>query len=293
MLNRQKRQLLIPFLAPALLLYGLFFLYPALRTFYVALTSWNGIDPHLKYIGLANFRELARDPVFRGTIKHTAQFTILGAFVLFPLSMFLAFATSDNVFGGRTFRFIVLAPVALSVSTAALIWKFALNPNFGIVDGVLNGIGLGGYSHPWLGEARPALIAVILATIWHGVGTYMIFFSAAISRVPLELREAARIDGASSWKIFRHVVFPLIWDVTRILLILWIIGGLQTFAFIFAMTGGGPFNATNVFGTYLYDAAFVQSRFGYAAAVAVVIFLLILIFTTIVSRLTRHETVQY
>ena len=293
MLNRQKRKLLIPFLAPALLLYGLFFLYPATRTFYVALTSWNGIDPHLKYIGLDNFRELAHDPVFRGTIKHTAQFTILGAIVLFPLSLFLAFATSDSVFGARTFRFIILAPVALSVATAALIWKFALNPNFGIVDGVLNGVGLGGLSRPWLGEARPALIAVVLATIWHGVGTYMIFFSAAISRVPKELKEAARIDGASSWNIFRYVVFPLIWDVTRILLILWIIGGLQTFAFIFAMTGGGPFHATNVFGTYLYDAAFVQSRFGYAAAVAVVIFILVLIFTAVANRVTRRETVQY
>lgn len=293
MLNRQKRKLLLPFLAPALLLYGVFFLYPAARTFYVALTSWNGIDPHLTFVGLDNFRELADDPVFRGTIKHTAEFTILGAVVLFPLALFLAFATSEKVFGARTFRFIVLAPVALSVATAALLWKFVLNPNFGVVDGVLNGVGLDQLSRPWLGMESTAMIAVVLATVWHGVGIWMIFFAAAISRVPQELKEAARIDGASSWRIFRHIVFPLIWDVTRILLVLWIIGALQAFAFIFAMTGGGPFHATNVFGTYLYDAAFVQSRFGYGAAIAVVIFALILLFTTAVNRLTRRETVQY
>lgn len=293
MLNRQKRKLLLPFLTPALLLYGVFFLYPAVRTFYVALTSWNGINPDLPFVGLDNFRELADDPIFHGTIRNTAVFTILGAVVLFPLALFLAFATSEKVFGARTFRFIILAPVALSVATAALLWKFALNPNFGLVNGVLGAVDLEEWSRPWLGMESTAMIAVVLATVWHGVGIWMIFFGAAISRVPQEMKEAARIDGASSWRIFRHIVFPLIWDVTRILIVLWIIGALQAFAFIFAMTGGGPFNATNVFGTYLYNAAFVESRFGYAAAIAVVMFGLILCFTAIVSRLTRRETVQY
>jgi ABC-type sugar transport system permease subunit len=292
-LNRQKRKLLLPFLLPALLLYGVFFLYPAAKTFHVALTSWNGITPELPFVGLDNFRELADDPIFRGTIRNTAVFTILGAIILFPLALFLAFATSEKVFGARTFRFIILAPVALSVATAALLWKFALNPNFGLVNGLLEAVHLEEWSRPWLGMTSTAMIAVVLATIWHGVGIWMIFFAAAISRVPQELKEAARIDGASSWRIFRHIVFPLIWDVTRILIVLWIIGALQAFAFIFAMTGGGPFNATNVFGTYLYNAAFVESRFGYAAAIAIVMFVLILCFTLIVSRLTRREAVQY
>ena len=293
MLNRQKRKLLLPFLLPALLLYGVFFLYPAAKTFHVALTSWNGITPDLAFVGFDNFRELADDPVFRGTIRNTATFTILGAIILFPLALFLAFATSEKIFGARTFRFIILAPVALSVATAALLWKFALNPNFGLVNGVLGAGHLEEWSRPWLGMESTAMIAVVLATVWHGVGIWMIFFAAAISRVPQELKEAARIDGASSWRIFRHIVFPLIWDVTRILIVLWIIGALQAFAFIFAMTNGGPFNATNVFGTYLYNAAFVESRFGYAAAVAVVMFGLILCFTLIVSRLTRREAITY
>lgn len=293
MLNRQKRKLLLPFLAPALLLYAVFFLYPAAKTFHVALTSWNGVTPDLPFVGLDNFRELVDDPIFRKTIRNTATFAVVGAAILFPLALFLAFATSEKVFGARTFRFVVLAPVALSVATAALLWKFALNPNFGFVNGVLGAVGLQSLSRPWLGMESTAMLMVVLATIWHGVGIWMIFFAAAISRVPQELKEAARIDGASSWRIFRFIVFPLIWDVTRILLVLWIIGALQAFAFIFAMTGGGPFHATEVFGTYLYTAAFVDSRFGYAASVAVVMFALILILTAIVSRLTRRETVQY
>jgi ABC-type sugar transport system permease subunit len=292
-LDRQKRKLLLPFLAPALLLYGVFFLYPAAKTFYVALTSWQGVTQKMPFVGIANFRQLYHDDIFRGTVQHTFTFAVEGALLLFPLALFLAYATSDRLFGARTFRFIILAPVALSVATAALLWKFVLNPNFGLLNGFLGAIGLGGLERPWLGMESTAMPAVVLATVWHGVGIWMIFFGAAISRVPVELKEAARIDGASSFSIFRFIVFPLIWDVTRILLVLWIIGALQAFAFMFAMTNGGPFNATNVFGTYLYQVAFQSSRFGYASAIAVVMFALILFFTVVVNRLTRRDAVEY
>lgn len=293
MLNRQKRRLLVPFLAPALLVYGSFFLYPAAKTFYVALTDWHGVSQKLPFVGFDNFRQLARDEIFQGTISNTFKFAVLGAIVLFPLAMFLAYATSEKLFGARTFRFIILAPVALSVATAALLWKFILNPNFGLLNGFLGAIGLGSLERPWLGLESTAMPAVIVATVWHGVGIWMIFFAAAITRVPVELKEAARIDGASSISIFRYIVFPLIWDVTRILLVLWVIGALQAFAFIWAMTQGGPFNSTNVFGSYLYETAFLDSRYGYAAAIAVVMFFLILILTLAVNRLTRREAVEY
>jgi ABC-type sugar transport system permease subunit len=292
-LNRQKRKLLVPFLAPALLLYGTFFLYPAGKTFYVALTSWHGVTEKLPFVGFDNFRQLAHDDLFRGTISNTFRFAVLGGVVLFPLALFLAYATSEKLFGARTFRFIILAPVALSVATAALLWKFILNPNFGLLNGFLGAVGLGSLERPWLGLTSTAMPAVIVATLWHGIGIWMIFFAAAISRVPVELKEAARIDGASSFRIFRHIVFPLIWDVTRVLLVLWVIGALQAFAFIWAMTQGGPLNSTNVFGSYLYEVAFQDSRYGYAAAIAVVMFFLVLILTLLTNRLTRREAVEY
>lgn len=293
MLNRQKRSLLLPFLAPALLLYSAFFLYPAGKTFYVSLTSWHGVTRHMPFDGIDNYRHLVEDEIFRGTISNTFKFAVMGAIVLFPLALFLAYATSERVFGARTFRFIILAPVALSVATAALLWKFVLNPNFGILNGALGAVGLDGLERPWLGQTSTAMPAIVLATVWHGVGIWMIFFGAAITRVPVELKEAARIDGASSFAIFRHVVFPLIWDVTRILIVLWVINALQAFAFIWAMTQGGPFNSTNVFGTYLYEVAFQESRYGYASAIAVLMFFLILILTLGVNRLTKRETVEY
>lgn len=293
MLDRQKRKLLLPLLAPALILYSVFFLYPAGKTFYVALTSWQGITTELPFVGLDNFRKLADDEIFRDTISHTFTFAVEGAILLFPLALFLAYATSERLFGARTFRFVILAPVALSVAVAALLWKFVLNPNFGLLNGLLGAVGLDSLERPWLGQESTAMPAVIVATVWHGVGIWMIFFAAAITRVPLDLKEAARIDGASSFAVFRYIVLPLIRDVTGILLVLWVIGALQTFAFIYAMTGGGPLNATNVFGTYLYQVAFQEARWGYASAIAVVMFLLILFSTLVVTRLTRREAVEY
>jgi len=162
-----------------------------------------------------------------------------------------------------------------------------------LLNGFLGAVGLGSLERPWLGLTSTAMPAVIVATLWHGIGIWMIFFAAAISRVPVELKEAARIDGASSFRIFRHIVFPLIWDVTRVLLVLWVIGALQAFAFIWAMTAGGPLNSTNVFGSYLYEVAFQDSRYGYAAAIAVVMFFLVLILTLVTNRLTRREAVEY
>jgi raffinose/stachyose/melibiose transport system permease protein/N-acetylglucosamine transport system permease protein len=291
--DRQKRRLAIPFLLPALGLYVGFMLYPAFTTFYVALTDWDGVSAHLPYVGLRNFRDLAKDDTFRSTIGHTVLFTVLGAAILFPLAIFFAYVTHDRPFG-KFFRFLILAPLALSVTTSALLWKFALDPNFGLVQKGFKAVGLDGLAHQqWLGDTRTAMLMIVLATIWNGVGLWMTLFAAAIERVPKDLLDAALVDGATGFRTFRHVVWPLIWEVTRTLLILWIIQGLQAFAFIIAMTNGGPLGSTQVIGTYLYGVAFQDGRFGYGSAIAVVLFIAILIVALVSFRLTRRESEQY
>lgn len=293
MLNRQKRKLILPFLLPALLLYGGLFLYPAIRTLLIAFTSWDGITDAMTYVGLDNFAQLVRDKSFLNSITNTFVFVIMGGAVLFPLAFFFAFATSERLRGAKVFRFVILAPIALSISAVALLWKFVLDPNFGLLNESLRAIGLDALAAPWLGQTSTAMLSVVLATVWSGVGIWMVFIAAAISRVPEELKEAARIEGASSAQVFRHVVLPLIADITRILLVLWVIQGLQVFGFVVAMTNGGPLNATQVMGTYLFDVAFTERRWGYAAAIAVVMFLMIMIFAAVVSRLSRRDRVTY
>lgn len=294
MLNRYKKRLLIPFLAPAVILYAVFYLYPAVQTLLLAFTSWDGVAAQIPFVGLGNFRRLLDDPVFHQTIGNTVYFTVLGAALLFPTALFLAFATSDRSLRGvKTMRFVILAPVTLSVVTAALLFKFLLNPSFGLVNESLRFVGLESLAQPWLGREAWAMPAVVVATVWHGIGIWMLFFSAAIGRVPPEVREAARVDGANAFQVFRHVVFPLIWDVTRILLILWIIQALQAFAFVYAMTGGGPLRATEVFATYLYEVTFSQFRFGYGAAIAVFMTAVILVATFLSAKVSKREEVTY
>lgn len=291
--DRQKRRLVIPFLVLPLGLYGGFMLYPAFTTFYVSLTSWNGVSAKLPYVGFSNFSELAHDATFRGTIGHTLLFTVLGAAILFPLAIFFAYVTHERRYG-KLYRFLILAPIALSVTTSALIWKFALDPNFGFVQKIFGALGLHSLAQQqWLGDTRTAMLMIVLATIWNGIGLWMMLFAAAIERVPQELRDAALIDGASSFGTFRYVVWPLIWQVTRTLLILWVIQGLQAFAFIVAMTNGGPLGSTEVIGTYLYNVAFTDSRFGYASAIAVVLFIAILVISLVMTRATRREAEQF
>lgn len=291
--ERQKRRLLIPFLLPALGLYLGFMLYPAFTTFYVSLTDWNGVTANLPYVGFRNFTELVHDDTFRGTILHTVLFTVMGAAILFPLAIFFAYVTHDRRFG-KIYRFLILAPLALSVTTSALIWKFALDPNFGFVKNFFDAVGLHFLAQQqWLGDTRTAMLMIVLATIWNGIGLWMMLFAAAIDRVPQELRDAALIDGCGAFATFRYVVWPLIWEVTRTLLILWVIQGLQAFAFIVAMTNGGPLGSTQVIGTYLYGVAFSDSRFGYASAIAVVLFVAILVISLLMARATRRESEQY
>ncbi|WP_432973997.1 carbohydrate ABC transporter permease [Dactylosporangium sp. CA-233914] len=290
--ERQKRRLVLPFLLPVLAVYGFFMLYPAFSTFYVAVTDWDGVKVP-NFVGLGNFTDLASDRLFRSTIGNTVMFTVLGALILFPAALFFA-AVTQKLRGGKFYRFLILAPVALSVTTAALLWKFLLNPTFGFIPEALRLVGLDGLADfELLGSTSTAMLMVVLAAVWHGVGIWTMLFAAALERVPVELREAATLDGASGWQIFRYVTWPLIWDVTRTLLILWMIQGLQTFAFIIAMTGGGPLKSTEVIGTYLYGVAFTEGRFGYAAAIAVVLFGAILILTLAVNRFSRRESEQY
>ena len=291
--ERQKRRLILPFLFPALALYVLFMLYPAFTTFYIAVTDWNGVTTNLPFVGLQNFTDLANDEVFISTIGHTVWFTALGALILFPVAIFFAYVTHHLKFS-RLYQFLIIAPMALSVTTAALLWKFMLNPDFGIFSKLFDAVGLHSLANvEWLGSTQTAMLMIVLATIWHGIGLWMTLFVAAIERVPQELRDAALIDGATGFRTFRYVVWPLIWEVTRTLLILWIIQGLQAFAFIIAMTNGGPLGSTQVVGTYLYRIAFTDGRFGYGAAIAVVLFFAVLLSAVFANRLTKRESLQY
>jgi ABC-type sugar transport system permease subunit len=209
----------------------------------------------------------------------------------------MAWSLQQPFRGRRVFSFIILAPLVIAASVAGLMWKWIYNPTQGLINPVLEWLHLDALARPWLGDPRYALTAVIIAAVWHGIGSWVLLISAGIDRIPADLPDAARIDGANDWQVFRGITVPLLWEVLRILIVLWVIQALQAFTFIFVMTGpvavGGPLGSTDVMATYVYRIAFVDFKWAYGAAMATVMLVMIFLLSLLVNRVTFRETVEY
>lgn len=292
MLERERRKLIV-YLLPALAVYTLFFTYPALQAPYVALTKWDGITPP-EYVGLSNFSDLVSNPSWWNAVKNTGFYAVLHLVLGLALGLLFAVAVRSLPRWRKSVQFVIFAPTVLSSAVVALLWLFIYNPVFGLLNGVLRGIGLDSLAIAWLGNDTTALPAITVASVWAGVGGTMILFMAGLQKIPQDFYDAAAIDGANDWQLFVNITWPLLWEITRILIILAIIGGLQAFGLFYVIAGGFTRPGTDVTGTFIYRTAFVENRYGYATAVGVVLFLIILALTYVSNNLlSRRESVEY
>ncbi|GAA1551591.1 sugar ABC transporter permease [Kribbella sancticallisti] len=287
-----QRRIIIPFLLPAVVLLAIFFLYPLARTVGISLSDWTRTGAS-RYVGSANYTALLSDPDYRSALKNTFLFTFVGGCMLFPPAVGIAWALNQPIRGERFFRFVVFAPVVLSAAVVALMWKFVYHPTLGLISPALAELGLGGLAREWLGDPLTALPAVAFTTVWQGVGIWVVLLSAGFERLPREVLEAGRVDGAGEWRLFWSVMMPLLHDLLRILLVLWIVQSMQAFAFIYIMTGGGPFGSTEVVGTLMYRTAIDQTEFGYAAAMGVILVVVMLAVTTILNKVLKRDDLEY
>lgn len=297
MFQQARRRLILPFILPQLLLYIVVMFVPLILTVYYGFTNWQGHGNPKTWIGLQNYDVLLQDGNFHNAIENSFRLTVFGGFMLFVPALAIAWALQQPLRGKRYFSFLILAPVVIAASVAGLIWKWIYNPSQGLLNPVLENIGLDRLAVPWLGSPRWALTAIIVASIWHGIGTWVLLISAGMDRIPPDLPDAAKIDGATDWQVFRNITIPLLWEVLRILLVLWIIQALQAFTFIFVMTGpvavGGPLGSTDVMVTYVYRVAFNDFKWAYGAAMATVMLGMIFVLSLLVNRVTLRETVEY
>lgn len=299
MFQRARRKLVIPFLLPQVILYLVFMFAPLVMTVVYAFTNWQGFGMRKSWSfnGIANFRIILQDTLFRNAMKNSFFLVIVGGLLLFVPAMAMAWSLNQRIRGKRAFRFVILAPVVLSVSVAGLMWKWIYNPVLGLINPVLKTAGLGRLALPWLGEPNTALTAIIIASIWHGIGTWVLLLSAGLERIPPDLPEAAQVDGASDWQVFRHVTIPLMWEVLRVLLVLWVMQALQAFTFVFVMTGpvavGGPMGSTELMATYVFKNAFNDYKWGYAMALATSMLVMIFVLSSFTNRAMSRETVEY
>jgi len=291
-LYRNKYRLIIPFLIPSLLLYFTFVIYPYVSAMYISLTRWRGLSQPPQFIGLANFQKMLHDEHFWNALGNNAFYLITLPTVTIIMALFFAFLLTQGVRFGKFYRISYFFPQVMSVVAVGVLWSFVYHPTMGILNSLLMMIGI---ENPpvWLGNPSTVLGAVAVVTIWQAIGFYMILFIASMEGVPVTLYEAAEIDGATRWHMFRHITIPMIWESLVTALIFIMIAATNMFAITQTMTLGGPSRSSEVLSTFLYDEAFLGSKFGYGTAIAVTLFFMVLILSLVIQRVTRRDTLEY
>lgn len=289
MTSHARASFITLFLFPSTALYALFVVIPVVQAFAFSLYRWRGLSVYRTFVGLENFQQILADPVVWRALSHNLLLFLGTSSVIFTLSLGLAHAVGAETALARFLRSVYLFPQVISLVVVAILWMFILNPSFGILNATLKAMGLEGWTVAWLGEPQTALMSIGMAHVWHAMGFYIMLFAAALRTIPPDVMEAATLDGATGLTRMRYVTLPMLWAVLRIALVYKAIGTMNIFALVFLMTQGGPDRATEVMLTYLYEQAFKHSEFGYATALAVVNFVLVMALSGAILALFRHN----
>lgn len=268
------------FILPAFLFFLFFILYPILFVGWGSFFDWSTLSS-MKFVGLENYKELFQDKVFWITLRNSVYWIVVTVPVQAILGFILAYIIEERLkrFKGF-FRTGFFFPVVTSVVVIAIVWTKMYAPYQGIISHFLAGIGIQGQAD-FLGSPKTSIFAIILVNIWEWTGWSMVMYIAGISQIPEEIKEAAQIDGASGIKTIWYIYLPSLSSVHKSLLMLGIIGSLQTFALIFTMTAGGPNHASEMPGTYIFKTGFTNQQMGYASAISIFILLFALVLTVI------------
>jgi raffinose/stachyose/melibiose transport system permease protein len=273
------------FLAPALAVFGFAVLAPMLLTVGYSFMDWNGFGP-MTFVGVDNYLRAAADGVFRDSFVHVVIY--IAATLVLEVALGLGLAGLLTIRrGGLWFRVAFFVPVMLPLVVVAVLWSFVYNADFGLINAALGGVGLQGFQRVWLGDTSTALLAISFVSGWVFAGFYMIIFYAAFRQISSEVLEAARMDGAGEWALFRRVKVPMIRNAIAVAVLLCITGGFQGFDLFFVLTNGGPYGATEIPTTYLVKTVFRNGDVGYGSAMAVVLTAIVLGVGFVYTRLHR------
>ncbi|MBB6097281.1 ABC-type sugar transport system permease subunit [Deinobacterium chartae] len=262
---------------PALAVLLTFAYWPAINVVWISLTDRLLLRPFANFVGLENYARLLHDERFWNSVWNTVRYVLMSVPLEVGLALAIAVALARPLRGVGFFRTAFFLPVVTSLVAVAMVWEWIYHPSLGLLNALLAPLGVSPVR--WLGDPTWAMPALVLLTVWKGTGYYMVIYLAGILDIPEEYYEAARIDGAGRWHIFRHVTWPLLSPTTYLILVLQAINSFQVFASVYTMTGGGPLGSTEVVVFYLYERAFKSFEFGYASAISVVLFVFLLLLT--------------
>lgn len=285
----KDKKIIVLFLAPSLIIIGLFLYYPFAMSFYKSFFNWDGFLTS-KFIGLGNYRRLFSDVMIHKAIINTLTLMILVIIFQVGTALLLAVVLDSIKAGAKFFRVVYFLPIVISATAIGLMFKLIYMYDGGLLNGIRALMGL----EPivWITE-KTALLAVAVPTIWHYVGFYFVILITAINRIPLDLYESAYLDGITGVSKTIYITIPLIWDIIKVCLVLAITGTLKVFDLPYVITQGGPFGASEFLGTYMNTKTFTDQVFGYGATIAVLIVVLGVVISSIVNKLLKSEEITF
>lgn len=272
--RRSRFMTALPFLAPALVAYIIFVIGPMIETVRLSFFEWTGfVGAPQVFVGFDNYvRIFTQDPVFWTAFRNTLIWIVLSLIVPLTLSLLLALALNRPLFGRNLFRSAFYIPGVLASIAVANMWRWIYNPNYGIGASIGNALGMPWLAEvQWLGDQNLALYSVFIAFVWQSVGTNMVLFLAGLQSVQKDHIDAARIDGANGWQVFRNVTLPALRPTMVIVFVLTFIGAIKVFDLVVGMTGGGPAQMTQVLALWSYQQSLTNHAYGPGSAIATVL----------------------
>ena len=285
----------LAWVVPALVLLLVFVYYPIVDNLRLSLFSWNAFSVAPTFVGFDNYRTAFHDPIFWTALRNNTVFAIVSLVLQVGFSLVLAAVLEEFVHARLRgiLRTIYFIPAVISITVAGILFSFLYNPEIGLVNRLLEGVGLESWRHSWLGEPGTAMGSIIAMSQWQSIGYTAILFVVGIQRIPKEFHEAAKVDGAGPVRRFFSVTVPMVREMTTLIIILTISGAFLVFNEVMVMTAGGPSKSSQVLGTWLYRNAFLNDDMGYASAIATVIFVITLSIGAVQIIVSRRRRIQW
>ena len=276
-------------IAPAFIYLALFIAYPFVMSLYLSMSSARVGSPEWHFIGLTNFQRIFEDPTFWQTVRNSFIFTFGSEAIRLVIGLPLAFALNRPFKGKRLVQGVILIPFVIPIALSSLAWKWMFDSLYSVINWMLMTLHIIDYPWQWLGEPGLAMWAVIILNVWRGFPFSAVILLAGLTAVPVEVIEAAKIDGAGPLRRFVYVVAPIVRPILFVGLLYSIVFSFTDFSAVWLLTQGGPYNTTHVFGTYAYNVGINAGDIGQGAAITLFMFPLLAVFVVVMLRLLRRE----
>ena len=284
----QRNQVLFLFTLPILIMYCVFFIVPLLMGMKNSFTDWSGTSGDYNFIGITNYIKIFQDERFRNALVFNFKYTFLLTVATVVISLIVAVVLNQKIKARGFFRSIYFLPAILSLVTVGLIWNELF---YRMIPAIGEATGWSLFQSSWLGSPKLAMYAILIVNLWQGCATPIVLLIAGLQSVPVDLYEAASIDGATAWEKFKCITIPYLIPVLNIVIVTCVKGGLTTFDYIKAMTDGGPMQSTESVGILIYNHAMQEGKFGYSVAESMILFVIIALVSIVTMRMSNSRKV--